>query len=585
MTNFQIIKKIFASYRKTVGISYLIFSLLFGLFVSAVIILEPLIFTEIIKKIEIYYQTWVFSIRDFYFLVWFWWSFIVFSIILQYIYRYLLVTRPWLKNHKDMWYEYSEKIISMSYGSYLEQKTWSIFKIYDRWMEAQSQFIFFVFLDFLKWFAGIVFIVIIVLYINIKMALVTLAMIPVMTLFGIFFYKRLFPAQQELNNKRDEIFGSIWNIMSNFFLVKSLSLEKVFKKSMNDWMNDCLEGQLKVDKWWSIFDIYTAAFVMISRILVLWFWVYLLINWEISFAILFLFFSYIGWIYFPLWMLFGRLRNVQQWLTSIGKFYETFDNLEKDISWKKWVKISSIEWKVEFKNVTFWYTKNKHILNELNFTVQPWEKIALVGSTWAGKSTIINLILRLWETDKWKIKLDGINIRNISKKSLRQHIWVVSQDNSLFNMTIRENLLFVNPKASNKKINEALEKSESRFVYNLEHWIETVIWERGLKLSGWEKQRLSIARLFLKNPEILILDEATSALDNKTEKSIQKALDALMKWRTSIIVAHRLTTIMDVDNILFLEDWSIVESGTYKQLMKKEGKFAELASGNHLMIN
>jgi ABC-type multidrug transport system fused ATPase/permease subunit len=585
MTNFQIIKKIFASYIKTAGIMSFIFTVLFGLLVSAVVIFEPLIFTEIIKKIEIFYETGVFSIKDFYYLIWIWWGFIIFSIILQYVYRYILVSKPSLKNHKNVSYEYSEKIISMSYWSYLEQKTWSLYKIYDRWVNNITQFIFFFFLDFLKSITWIIFIVIIMFYINIKMAIVTLFMLPIMIIFGIIFYVKLFPAQLRLNDRWDNIFWVLWNIMSNFFLVKSLWIEKSFKKEMNEWLTDCCEKQINIDKIWSISDIYTASLVMFSRILVLWFGVYLLINWEISFATLFLFFSYIGWIYFPLGMLFGRLRNVQEWLTTVWKFYETFDNLEDDKSWKKWAKISKIEWKVEFKNVSFWYTEKKNILNELNFTVKPWEKVALVGTTWAGKSTIINLILRLWDIENWKIKLDWINIQDITKKSLRQHIWVVSQDNSLFNMTIRENLLFVNPKASDKKIKDALEKAESNFVFDLEKWLDTVIWERGLKLSGWEKQRLSIARLFLKNPEILILDEATSALDNKTEKAIQKALDKLMKWRTSIIVAHRLTTIMDVDNILFLEEGNITESGTYKQLMNKDGKFAELASWNHLMIN
>ena len=417
------------------------------------------------------------------------------------------------------------------------------------------------------------------------MAIVTLSMVPVMLLMWIIFYKKLFPAQIKLNNKRDEIFGLLWNVMSNFFLVKSLSIEKSFKKQMNDWLEECLDKQLSIDKGWSISDIYTASLVMISRILVLGFGVYYLIEWEISFATLFLFFSYIGWIYFPLWMLFGRLRNVQEWLTAIWKFYETFDNLEADKSAKKWSKISDIQWKIEFKNINFWYSNKKNILNDLSFKVKAWEKVALVGTTWAGKSTIINLILRLWDTDSGKIKLDGINITDISKKSLRQHIWIVSQDNSLFNMTIRENLLFANSKATDKKLKEALSQAEANFVFDLDKWLDTVIWERWLKLSGWEKQRLSIARLFLKNPEILILDEATSALDNKTEKVIQKALDKLMKGRTSIIVAHRLTTIMDVDNILYIEHGEILESWNYKELMNKEWKFAELASSNHLMIN
>lgn len=585
MTNYQIIKKIFSSYIKTAGISSLIFTVLFGLLVSAVVIFEPVIFTEIIKKVEIFYQTGVFDLEQFYIFVAIWWVFILFSILLQYIYRFLLVSKPVLNNHNLVSQEYAAKIIWMSYWCYLEQKTGSLYKIYDRGVNQQFQFLFFLFIDFIKGVSWIIFIIFILFYINIQMALVTLSMLPIMVIMWTIFYKKLFPAQIELNQKRDNIFGLLWNIMSNFFLVKSLSIEKPFKNQMNDWLNNCNVRQLSIDKGWSISDIYTAALVMISRILVIWFGVYFLMQWLITFATLFLFFSYIGWIYFPLWMLFGRLRNVQEWITSVWKFYETFDNLETDKSAKKWSKITDIQWKIEFKWVNFWYNNKKNILSDLSFKVKAWEKVALVGTTWAGKSTIINLLLRLWDSDSGKIKLDGINITDISKKSLRQHIWVVSQDNSLFNMSIRENLLFASPKASDKKIQEALSQAEANFVFDLEKWLDTVIWERGLKLSGWEKQRLSIARLFLKNPEILILDEATSALDNKTEKAIQKALDKLMKWRTSIIVAHRLTTIMDVDNILFIEDGAVVESGNYKELIKLDGKFSELASSNHLMIN
>lgn len=585
MTNYQILKKIFGSYIKTAGLSSLIFVVLFGLFVSLVIIFEPLIFTEIIKKIEWFYQTGIFDMDEFIIYIIIWAIFIVFSILLQYIYRYLLVSKTTLRNHKTISQEYAEKIISMSYGDYLEQKTGSLYKIYDRGTSHQVQLIFFFFLDFLKWFSGIVFIVVIMFYINIKMALVTLSMLPIMLIMWMFFYKKLFPIQIKLNNKRDNIFGLLWNVMSNFFLVKSLTLEKTLKKQMDEWLTDCQDRQLSIDKAWSISDIYTASLVMISRILVIWFGVYFLINWDISFATLFLFFSYIGWIYFPLGMLFNRLRNVQEFMTSVWKFYETFDNLESDKTEKKWKKISQVEWKIEFKKVWFWYNDNKQILNNINFKVKPWEKVALVWTTWAGKSTIINLLLRLWDSKSGEILLDWVNLTKISKKSIRDHIWVVSQDNSLFNMSIKENLLFANPKASDKKIKDALTQAEANFVFDLEKWLDTVIWERGLKLSWGEKQRLSIARLFLKNPEILILDEATSALDNKTEKAIQKALDKLMKWRTSIIVAHRLTTIMDVDKILFIEHWEVIESWNYKELMKIDWKFAELASSNHLMIN
>ena len=264
--------------------------------------------------------------------------------------------------------------------------------------------------------------------------------------------------------------------------------------------------------------------------------------------------------------------------------HSEFDNLElEDLN--VWDKIKKVKWDIEYNNVKFKYSGKKYIFNDLTFKINSWEKIAFVWNTWSWKSTLINLLLRFWDVDKWEILLDWINIKNISKKSLRNHIWIVTQDVSLFNDTIKNNLLFVNPKATKTDLERCLKMAEANFVFEFDDWINTVIWERWLKLSWWEKQRLSIARLFLKNPEILILDEATSALDNKTEKLIQRALDNLMKWRTSIVIAHRLSTIQNSDKIFVLEDWKIVEEWTYNQLMNNKAKFFELSNPEHLIIN
>ncbi len=181
--------------------------------------------------------------------------------------------------------------------------------------------------------------------------------------------------------------------------------------------------------------------------------------------------------------------------------------------------------------------------------------------------------------------LDGQDISTLKKADLRSYIGMVTQDNSLFNLTIRENLMFAKPDATDDELKIALQKASADFVWKLEKGIETMIGERGLKLSGGEKQRLSIARLFLQNPEILVLDEATSALDNKTEKNIQKSLDALMKGKTAIIIAHRLSTIKNVDKIFMIEHGKIIESGTYDELVARGGKFAELANPDRLVIS
>jgi len=583
MQNKTIIKKIFKDYIKNTWKYKFIFTIFLWFFVAFITVIEPVVFIQLIKKVEIFLTTWDFNKKEFFNYLIFRWFFIIFSNLNFIFYRYHFISKTCIKNYTNITLKYMKNIINMNYDTYLSKEVWKIYKIFDRWVEYTFNFIFFFFLEFIKSWWWILIIIWILFWNNIQMAFVTLALFPVMIIVWIMFYKKLFPMQQALDRRWEKIYSDLWNSMSVFSLVKTLSLENRFIKKFNNTLDDCYSKQIKIDKGWSVFDIYISFFVMASRFLVLWFWVYFVFNWQINFATLFLFFSYIGRLYFPLWSLFSRLRNIQQYLTAIWTFYKEFEHLESEYKNNKWKKIKDIKWKIEFKDVNFWYWK-KEVLKDISFNLKSWEKIAFVGNTWAWKSTIVNLILRFWEIKKWEIKLDWVNIKNINLKSLRKNIWVVSQDNSLFNLSIRENLMFANSKATKNDLKDVLNKAEANFVFDLEKWLDSVIWERGLKLSWWEKQRLSIARLFLKNPKILILDEATSALDNKTEKLIQKALDNLMKWRTSIIIAHRLSTIKHVDRIFVLKHWRIVEAGSYKELVKMWWEFAKLTNVDSLVI-
>ena len=233
---------------------------------------------------------------------------------------------------------------------------------------------------------------------------------------------------------------------------------------------------------------------------------------------------------------------------------------------------------IEFKNVSFEYRKNKKVLHELSFQINKGEKIALVGHSGGGKSTIINLIPRFYDVTSGEILIDGINIKNYDINSLRNNISIVLQDNFIFTGTIRENLKIIKPGATDEDLFSVLQSSYLYdFVMSTEKGLDTQVGERGLLLSGGQKQRLGIARAFLKNSPIIIFDEATSALDNESEFYIKKAIENLMKDKTVIIIAHRFSTINNVDKIIVIDEGKIIEQGSQIQLLQnKNGKFKKL---------
>ncbi len=584
MTQKETFVKIFRDFKKHIWKKKFIILLFWTFIISILDILSPFFYKEIIALIEKFIKTGYYNQEEIIKVFLYFAFFILFLTIIKAFVEYLLAKSN-LKNYKMNHSKYSSKILKIDYASYLNEKSGSLFKIYDRWIEDQVELIYALLGEIIISVISVLFITILLLFINLKLAIATLAMIPFMIFVAIFFNLKTRKIQNKINDLRDKSFGILGDALNSMQLVKTLVLEKIFQKKLEKNIVLADQKQQEVVFRWIIADVLTSFFILISRILVLWLWFYLIINWEISFSILFLFFSFVGHIYFPIMWISKRLKIIQKKLQWIQRFYEKFDNLKIEKQEKSKEKLKNINWKIEYKNISFSYSKDKEVLKNINLKINPWEKIALVWNTWAGKSTIVHLLFKFWEPWSWEILIDWKNIKNLDKSFLRKNIWFVMQDNSLFNTTIKENLLYANKKASIKEIKKALENAQANFVFDLEKWLDTVIWERWLKLSWWEKQRISIARLFLKNPKILVLDEATSALDNKTEKQIQKALDKLMKWRTSIIIAHRLSTIENVDKIYFLENWQIVEFGTYQELINKKWKFYKLANPENLIIN
>ncbi|MBO7420171.1 MAG: ATP-binding cassette domain-containing protein, partial [Spirochaetaceae bacterium] len=279
----------------------------------------------------------------------------------------------------------------------------------------------------------------------------------------------------------------------------------------------------------------------------------------------------------------GKLNFlVEQFSTGMAGFYRFLEIMRTEpepADAPDAVEILSARGNISFKNVDFSYTPDFPVLNNVNLDIHSGEKFALVGASGGGKSTICNLSPRFYEITGGSISLDGIDIRRLKKHSLRNQIGIVQQDVFLFAGTIRDNIAYGKPGATDEEIELAARRAEIHDnIMKMPKGYDSVVGERGIKLSGGQKQRVSIARCFLKNPPILILDEATSALDTATEIKIQHSFDELAKGRTTLVIAHRLSTVKNADKIAVVTEHGIAEIGTHDELMAKQGEYFKLQS-------
>lgn len=289
--------------------------------------------------------------------------------------------------------------------------------------------------------------------------------------------------------------------------------------------------------------------------------------------------------------LFGPLRRLVSSFTTLTQSFASMDRvfqlMDEDYDIKNGIGAQPIkisEGQIDLKHVSFKYNENeKEVLHDINLTINKGETVAFVGMSGGGKSTLINLIPRFYDVTQGEILIDHHNVKDFLTGSLRNQIGLVQQDNILFSDTVKENILLGRPDATDDEVVEAAKMANAHdFISNLPNGYDTEVGERGVKLSGGQKQRLSIARIFLNNPPVLILDEATSALDLESEAIIQEALDVLSKDRTTLIVAHRLSTITHADRIVVMENGRIVETGTHQQLINKRGAYEHLYSIQNL---
>ena len=413
--------------------------------------------------------------------------------------------------------------------------------------------------------------------VNPTLALVALVVIPFLIWIVTYSNKKMNAAWREMYGKIADVNGRIEDSVSGIRVVQSFTNEKFEMERFREQ-----NGLFKTAKLmgYKVMSSTSAGIYMMTRLLTLAVLVvgaWLSFNGKLSYGELVSFVLYTNVLIKPIDKISALLELYPKGMAGFKRFQEMLNEQPEVQDKSDAIDVEYLHGDIKFENVSFSYENEKVILNNLSFELKAGEMTAFVGPSGAGKTTICSLIPRFYDVTSGAISIDGMDIRDMSKRSLRDQIGIVQQDVFLFTGTIRENIAYGKLGASEEEIREALRKAHlEEFVNNLSEGLETEIGERGLKLSGGQKQRLAIARMFLKNPPILILDEATSALDTETEKIIQESLAELAENRTTLVIAHRLATIKDADRVIVVTPKGIEEDGSYNELVADNGVFARL---------
>lgn len=416
------------------------------------------------------------------------------------------------------------------------------------------------------------------------LTLVAIAVLPFYALAVKTLYKRLRSYSRSRSQSLAEMQGYLNEHVNGMAVVKSFTLERYEQKQFGAKNEQFYSRSLALTRWNALTYSIVNTITEIAPLLVLGYGGYLVAAKGLSVGSFVAFYGYLDRLFSPLRRLVNASTVLTQAAASMERVQELLEEHPDIRDEPDAKKLEKVRGSIELQDVWFRYKEdNDWVLRGIDLSVSPGQTVALVGMSGGGKSSLVSLLARFYDVQKGAIRLDGQDIRSVTQESLRSQIGMVLQDNVLFSGSVRENIMLGRPDASEAEMIEAAKNANAHdFIESLPNGYDTEIGERGVKLSGGQKQRIAIARVFLKNPAILVLDEATSALDLESEYLIQESLRKLAQNRTTLIVAHRLSTITHADQIVVIEHGEIVETGTHDELMEKGGAYARLYNVQHL---
>jgi len=422
--------------------------------------------------------------------------------------------------------------------------------------------------------------IIVLLFLHWKLALLSIAIVPLFLICIKFFSNRLKNTSSELQKELSKLTSSLFEAFLSMSFVKAFGTETIESNRINDSLEGTLKAKIKAERLNAVSSISANFIGALGRFVLIWYGLSEIINGSLTIGAFLAFNSFLRYIYDPSKNLMNLNSTIQQSMASLERVTDI--SIEADSSREKDgdIELKSIKGEVSFKNVNFSYDTDRGlVLKNINFDIAPSSTVAIVGTNGSGKTTLINLLLRLYQPNSGIITIDNINIESITAKSLKSQIGFVPQDMYLLSNTIAYNINYGTDSKTIEEIIEAAKMAEAHdFINKLPSGYETVVGEKGISynFSGGEKQRLAIARAFLKQPKILIFDEATSSIDNESVFAIRKAMKKLMINKTTFIIAHRLSTIINADKILVLHQGNLVQTGNHESLLNQDGLYRNL---------